>query len=575
MIRILLVIALGLVTGRRAEAAAPRETVRVAVVVGATGAAQGRAALTYSHRDAEQIADVLVAVGGFPADRVHVLRDPAPAELLALLERAASAVAGERDAMLFFYFSGHADRRALYSGGRAVPLEAVRAALDRSDIAVRIGVIDACQGGGWTRAKGLVPDAPFEVSLPQLLESEGSALIASSTGDESAHESDALAGSFFTVHLAAGLRGAADESGDGAVTLTEAFQFARQQTIRDTARRAGEPQHPSFALNLRGRQDVVLAQVAASPSTIALEQAEGPLELVHLASGLKLLELPPGPRTVRLAVPPGRYLVRRLAPDGVRVHELSVPRQGTAALSEGDLVLVPSERLVVKGELGRPSRAATPDRGDWQVSLGLVGSSYANAFDGVQTGDWSGAWSGTRLQVDGRVGITDRLTWKLGTLAFAYRFGDSSRVEVVPYAGALAWHIGSTPRVTDAGRVGAGTGIRLTEGSKALVGTIGVELERKRTYQLRGSAGYEFGSRLVTFHLGIAHVREIGGYYGSGSSVWLVGSVQDLGLETLPLARVHLPNRFSLDLHAARVVASSGRRWAPELTAGAGLTRTF
>jgi hypothetical protein len=297
---------------------------------------------------------------------------------------------------------------------------------------------------------------------------------------------------------------------------------------------------------------------------------------VHLASGLKLLELPPGPRTVRLAVPPGRYLVRRLAPDGVRVHELSVPRQGTAAVREGDLVLVPSERLVVKGKLGGLSRAATPARGDWQLSVGLVGSSSRSTFEGIQTGDFSAAWHAAVFRLDGRVGITDRLMWKLGTLGFAYRFGDSDGLELVPYAGALAWRYGTSRREhagADAGRIGAGTGVRLTDGDKAVVGSIGVELERRRTYQLRGTVGYQLAWRLVTLHLGVAHVRVFG--EGIGASAWFVGSVQELGLESLPLARVHLPNHFSLDFHAASVIAATNWSWSPELTAGVGITRTF
>ena len=41
---------------------------------------------------------------------------------------------------------------------------------------------------------------------------------------------------------------------EGAATLGEAFEYARERTIRDTARFAAETQHPSYDVHLRGRQ---------------------------------------------------------------------------------------------------------------------------------------------------------------------------------------------------------------------------------------------------------------------------------------------------------------------------------
>jgi len=574
----------------RAEAARRDVPPRVGIIVGAQGGAPGRAGLRHAHRDAQTMADVLTTVGRFPRDRVHLLRDPAPGELVAVLQREAAALSGRPDALLFFYFSGHADQGALYSGGRPVPLDAVRRALDRQDVAVRIGVIDACQGGGWTRAKGLLPDAPFEVTLPQVLESEGSALISSSTGDESAHESDALGGSFFTVHLAAGLRGAADESGDGDVTLTEAFEYARAQTIRDTARQAREPQHPSFALNLRGRQDLVLAQVAASPSTLAVEQERGPLELVHLATGLRMLELPPGRRSARIAVPPGRYLVRRLAPEGVRARELDVPRQGQVEVREDDLVLVASERLAVKGPPAALP-ASTPAALDWELSLGLLLSSYSTEVVGLQLGDWSIQNDGSSIRLDGRVGLTDRLAWRLGTLGFAYRLGSAGGTEVIPHGGLLAWRAGNYGGV----RLGGGLGLRQPIGPGAIVATAGRDWEGNisrfdlsawavdRTHVAIGY-GVQVGA-LGSFHLAVRFIRshrnEVSMFDGMffypaiTEDTVVMGSVQELGLASLPLIRLRLPSSWWLDVHAAAVVKGGGYLVVQEFSGGVSVLRVF
>lgn len=186
---------------------------RIAVVVGSNRAVAGRAELRYAHDDARALADVLVEAGQFAPADVHVLLDPSPDAVLAALDEA-RALAADAHAMVLFYYSGHADDHALYPGGAPLPLDALKVRLADERVGVRVGVIDSCRGGGWTRAKGLAVTKPFAVGLPAL-SSEGMALLASSSGLEDAHEAEALQGSFFTHHLVAGLRGAADQTGDG------------------------------------------------------------------------------------------------------------------------------------------------------------------------------------------------------------------------------------------------------------------------------------------------------------------------------------------------------------------------
>jgi hypothetical protein len=320
----------------------------VAVVVGANGAAPGRRPLLYSHLDADRIAEVLRTVGGFRRENVQVLKDPTPAVLLTAVGEAVASVQGKPESLLYFYYSGHADESSLYPGGNALPLGKLRQAIDEAQVAVKVGVVDACRGGGWTRAKGLVPDEPFAVPWPTALGNEGSVLISSSSGLESAHESELLQGSFFTYHFAAGLRGAADRNGNREVTLTEAFDYAKERTIRDTLRLARQTQHPSYAVNLRGRRDLVLANVDASPTTLEVAQTEGPLQLIHVDSGLELLEIPAGKREIKLAVPPGRYVLRRTTATGNFIKELTVRQGGKNRIDEAELTLFGTQGLASK-----------------------------------------------------------------------------------------------------------------------------------------------------------------------------------------------------------------------------------
>ncbi len=339
-----------------ALAASPGPERRAALIIGANAAPPGRPTLRFAFRDAEHLRDALVRVGGVRPQDAVLLRDPTPDELLASLKLLSDTLSAQAtETVLYFYYSGHADESALYPGGLPLSLEAVRRALIEAHVTVKVGIIDACSGGGWTRAKGLTP-GPAVTLKPITLATEGSVLIASSSGLEEAHESEALAGSFFTHHLVAGLLGAADASGDGVVSATEAFTYAQSQTVRASARASVEPQHPSFEWNLRGRRDLALAQLTDN-STLTLNQSVGPLQVVELPSGLVLLELPEGERRARLAVPPGTYLIRRIDERQVSTaREVQVVAGQVTTVEERSLELVgkatveaKSSEVVVRG----------------------------------------------------------------------------------------------------------------------------------------------------------------------------------------------------------------------------------
>jgi hypothetical protein len=180
-------------------------------------------------------------------------------------------------------------------------------------------------------------------------------LIASSSGLESAHESDALQGSFFTHYFLAGLRGAANQSVPGSVTLGEAYAYARERTVRDTALQAGAAQHPSFSNNLKGRAELTLTRLDETLGALRLRQTRGPLQLIDSGSGVALLELPEGARTVRLGVPPGRYLLRRAEGEQVYSRSVDVLAGTTADADESTLVLLPPGALALKG-FAEPAR---------------------------------------------------------------------------------------------------------------------------------------------------------------------------------------------------------------------------
>jgi hypothetical protein len=324
-------------------------TRRIAVLVGANDPPAGRPALQFAHDDANDLADTLQRVGGFAAPDVHVLLDPHPAELIATFDevgRTATAAGG--DVLFLFYYSGHSDGQSLFPHGEAVSLSALRSRVERLGARIRIGILDTCRGGSWTQSKGLSVGPPLKMQDLLNVGTEGTALVSSSSGLENAHEATDVHGSFFTHYLTAGLRGAADRAGDGNVTLEEAFDYAKERTVRDSARLATTPQHPSFDLALRGRQDIVLTVLSSATSALEVHSAKAPIEVIHLPSGVTVAD-GPGGGSLRIAVPPGRYLVRSVDGGHVYAKEVEVKAGETTTLADGQLEATGSDALAMKG----------------------------------------------------------------------------------------------------------------------------------------------------------------------------------------------------------------------------------
>jgi hypothetical protein len=305
---------------------------RVALLVG-SNQAEGRPTLRWAHDDAAALSRVLTELGHFDPSDVETIFEATPEAVIAALQKKLAMIDGT--GLVVFYYSGHADADGLATGGGHLSYEAIKAALDAPSGAVRVGIIDACQGGGWTRTKGFKEVRPFEIGLPAMLASEGTVLLASSSGHERAHEIDQLRGSVFTHHLVAGLRGAASIQGD--ISLQAAFAYAQALTVRDTARVSEEPQQPSFSINLRGKRDVALTRIDPGAGKLELQQNDGPMQVVDLGSGVTVLELPRGKQLANVVIAPGEYLVRVVSGDEVRSHSVTVSATGGARVAETQL----------------------------------------------------------------------------------------------------------------------------------------------------------------------------------------------------------------------------------------------
>jgi hypothetical protein len=333
-----------------ASAATPGR--RLALVVGANRAGADRVPLRYAVSDAERIAGLLTEMGGVaPADCV-VLREPTRRALLDSLavmrDRAGEQRPGGGRTEVVVYYSGHADEQGLLLGRETLTYRELKDAMHGISADVGIGILDACASGEITRLKGgrLQPGFLTDESMQM----KGYAFLTSSSGDEAAQESERLKGSYFTHALLSGLRGAADASGDGRVTLNEAYQFAFNETLSQTATTQGGAQHPSYDIRMAGTGDVVITDVRAISCSIVLGPEFDGRFYVRNAKRVLVAELyKPAGRTVELGLEPGTY----------EIHYEQEPRllDLTVSLADG-------ERKALEQAAFRPvTRTATQKRG--------------------------------------------------------------------------------------------------------------------------------------------------------------------------------------------------------------------
>lgn len=291
---------------------AAAETRRLAIVVGNNAGGPSDRPLRYAEEDATKVADVLSQLGDVHPDDLFLLRGQGRSELADVLRRVTQRVTGYRAnpadrSVLLFYYSGHSDGEALELGGDRVPFPELRRWLAETRADVRVGIVDGCRSGALV-GKGGARAPGFDIRLIDQLDASGEALLTSSAADELALESREIRGSFFTHHLVSGLRGAADASGDGRITLSEAYQYAFDHTLAATAA-SGARQHPKYDYRISGKGELVLTEIA-QPSA-SLELPEGfERALVLLVRRDQVLAELSGGAARRIALAPGEYAVR-------------------------------------------------------------------------------------------------------------------------------------------------------------------------------------------------------------------------------------------------------------------------
>ncbi|WP_147450420.1 caspase family protein [Corallococcus carmarthensis] len=334
-------------------AAAEEAPRRWALVVGENQGLSGEERLRFAEADAQRMREVLQEVGTVPPERTMTLLGADAATLREALTRFRTRLAEEaspRD-WLLLYVSSHAGDGSLHLRGTELPMRELVDFLKGAPVGVGLLILDSCRSGLATRLKGLKPvAAPVTMEASDL---EGRVVISASGADEYAQESDALQGSFFTHHLSVGLRGAADASRDGRVTLEEAYRYAYARTLESTLVSPGGVQRPTFRMDLRGRGELVLSEPQQARGRLTLDvKTPGRWLVVASESGSLVAELEKGEGPTTLAVAPGAYRLLLRADEGYLERSVRVPLNGAVSVGGEPLEQAARLRLARKGGAG-------------------------------------------------------------------------------------------------------------------------------------------------------------------------------------------------------------------------------
>jgi Caspase domain len=214
--------------------------------------------------------------------------------------------------------------------GTAFSMDELKQDFDRLRSRRKVLVLATCHSGG---GKSLLPDgvqqelagikAGFFVRPIEEV-SRASVVLAASDWGETAREDEQLGHDVYTNFFIEALRIGADRNGDGAVTASEAHDYARRMTYQFT----GGRQRPSAESTEVGVDPIVLVGKVLRVGKPELYSYAASLDGFEiLVDGKPLAELPGG-----VAVDPGRYRVQ-------------VTKGGGPALFDGRVALDPGQRV--------------------------------------------------------------------------------------------------------------------------------------------------------------------------------------------------------------------------------------
>ncbi|MDR2897500.1 MAG: caspase family protein, partial [Spirochaetaceae bacterium] len=285
---------------------------RFALYVASNQGGNGRSTLKYAGTDAYKLENAMRELGGVSAGNSMVLVDPKRGDLERAFASFNTRVENVKDSSkrteFLFYYSGHSDEYDLILGNDKYSYPELKQTLSAVPADVHVVMLDSCFSGSFIRVKGGSQQKPFLMDDSAVV--KGHAYLSSSSESEASQESDSIQASYFTHALVTGLRGAADSSSDGKVSLNELYHYAYNETLARTEFSMAGPQHPSYNYTLVGSGDLVMTDIAAGDAAIVLDSVQAGKFFVRTTDGTLVAEVNKVfGTTMALALPAGKYAV--------------------------------------------------------------------------------------------------------------------------------------------------------------------------------------------------------------------------------------------------------------------------
>ena len=332
--------------------AAPQKVERFLLVAGANNGGTDRVKLRYAETDAESFATVMSQMGGVAQKNVIKLKGPNAAAINSSFAELENRLKNKEQGVrkeVFVYYSGHADEKGLRIGNDIYSWAEFRKNVSELNADVKVAVLDACGSGSITRIKGGVSRPAFLQDASN--EMRGYAFLTSSNENEASQESDRIKGSFFTHALVSGLRGAADMTGNGEVTLNEAYQFAFNETLQSTQNTSGGTQHPNRDMNLVGTGDIVVTDVKETAAGLVLEKDLEGRFFIRDSKGNLVAELYKiAGKPMELGLAAGTYSVQMEAPSRLwKASDITLADGKKQTISMNSMKSISIEVAVARG----------------------------------------------------------------------------------------------------------------------------------------------------------------------------------------------------------------------------------
>ena len=285
--------------------------------------------------------------------------------------------------LFLFYYSGHGDQEALELGSSRLPLRDLRSYLEQlSGADVRVAFVDACQSGALTGREGRPTCTGLRDPSGRSRQRQGHGDRDLLDGQRAVAGVRRLGGSFFTHNIMAGLRGAADSSHDGQVTLGEVYQFAFRRTLASTAASLVGGQHPTYDYRMSGAGDVILARTRPNDARLVFPRETGvTYTVVNKGRGEVIAELgSTSAEDVYLALPAGEYRVVRRVLASVSETTFSLAAGSSTVIDTASMapVLADAENHREKGGPWQPNSLG--------INVGLQSSPVPGTGSLVGTG---------------------------------------------------------------------------------------------------------------------------------------------------------------------------------------------